>query len=252
MSKSINKKIKNGQQAIVKMAKHSVDQLADFSKKRYLGKNAATNIARDLRLIRTMFNTELKHIDTLLTSTTVQQGTTLVTPCGVTGTGTSNTSRVGESVRVNRIDLQLQFAYSNGTTNSICGQIFKYWLVRYLKTPSTSGSTAFTLSEFLNTDSGATNITPMSFHNPDTMENFQILACDQVAVTVPYGTTVDNSHSVIKEVTVDCNFHQTYNGSSGSNICDNMCFVVFVAQKPTNTGGVSTVLCSTRTWFVDN
>jgi hypothetical protein len=210
-------------------------------------------IAQDVSTLMSVINTEDKQIDTVATTQVVTSTSSLVYAIGTVAQGTSGLTRVGDSILINRIDLNLQFLFSTGTpaTTASQNQIFRWFLVRYLKTPATNGVTAFLISEFLNVDSGS-NYTPMSLPNTDTNENFQIMESGTVNLTVPSSTTAASAVTQMVTTSHTCHFHQTYNGSATNSITDNMVFMVFVALNGANAGGSSNVLVSSRMWFVDN
>jgi hypothetical protein len=250
--KSKAKATKTGHSAILEMARNSLDQAKGFAKQRYMGPGASSNIAHDLMLIKSLLNVEQKHSDNINPASGVTYATSLIQGVPTVGQGATSQTRTGDSIKVTRIDLSLLFTYSTGTTSGFCSQIFKYWLVRYLKTPSTSGTASFGISEFLNQDYNS-NYTPMSLHNPDTLENFVIMAAGQVQLDIPFSNTViNNVGDKLIEISHECSYHQTYNGTAAGNLCDNMAYLVTVAINPTNTGGYSNLQSSIRMFYIDN
>jgi hypothetical protein len=222
-----------------------------FLSNRYMGPNAAMNIARDLSLLKAVVNTEEKQIFTLATAQNVLSSSSLVYGIGTVAQGSASNQRSGDSIKVTRIDLVLGFAFGTGTATTELSQTFNWYLVRYKKTPATSGTTAFGISEFLNAD-GNGNYTPLSFPNPDTNENFQLMGCGQVDVPLP---TTTSANAVVRKIVPFshvCNFHQEYSGSANTTITDNMCFIVLTAINAGNTGGTSTVTVQSAMWYVDN
>lgn len=222
-------------------------------KRRYTGKGAVRNIAQDLSALKMLVNTEDKQIFTLAANQTVSQVSSLVYGIGTMAQGTASNQRVGDSVRINRIDLNMVFSWNSGTvaTTAALNQTFYWYLVRYKKTPPTSGTVAFNISEFLNADNNG-NYTPLSFPNPDTIENFQLMANGEVVLTLPTATTaISTVHKVIS-VTHSCSFHQEYNGAANTTITDNMCWLIFTAYNPVNAGGASVVSVQSAMWYVDN
>ncbi len=224
-----------------------------FLSNRYLGPNAGVNIARDLSLLKMVVNAEEKQIFTLATSQTVTSAASLVYGIGTVAQGSASNQRSGDSIKITRIDLILKFNYNTGTvaTTSSTNQVFNWYLVRYKKTPASSGTTAFNISEFLNQDQNS-QYTPCSFPNPDTNENFQLMSNGQIELTLPTATTAPNGISRLNSITHNCNFHQEYSGSANTTITDNMCFVVVTALNAANTGGTSSVDIESAMWYVDN
>ncbi len=222
-----------------------------FLSNRYMGPNAASNIARDLSLLKAVVNTEEKQIFTLATAQNVLSSSSLVYGIGTVAQGSASNQRSGDSIKITRIDLILGFAYGSGTATTEFSQTFNWYLIRYKKTPSSSGTTAFGIAEFLNAD-GNGNYTPLSFPNPDTNENFQLMGCGTVDIQLPTTTSANGIIRKIVPFSHTCNFHQEYSGSANTTITDNMCFVVLTAINAGNTGGTSTVTVQSAMWYVDN
>ncbi len=233
------------------MASQSLDNIKQYTKKRYSGKKAVSNLAKDIMFLKTMLNTEQKHIDTLTAPVTVVSTSSLVSALGTVAQGSSSSTRTGDSIRVRKMDFMLRFKYSTGTTNSKEIQHFKYWVVRYLKTPASAGTAPFSINEFLVSDQ-AGNYSTSSFHNPDTMQNFFVHSVGELDINLHFNVGTDSDIVKIVELSIDCDFHQTYNGSTGSTVSDNMVFLVCVATNAVNTGGSSELGVSSRLWFVDN
>jgi hypothetical protein len=245
---------KSGQSAIARMATQSLDFVKDTAgkaRKRYSGKKGASNIAKDIIMLKNLLNVEQKHVDTLTGPLTVVNGTSQVTALGTVGQGSTSAQRTGDSVKVCRVDMQLRFQYTSGTTNTREDQTFKYWLVRYLKTPISAGTSPFGINEFLNQDWNG-DYSTSSFHNPDNMQNFDILALGQLYLPLQFNVATGSSAVRVVELSVDCDFHQIYNGTTGSTICENMLFLVLVGTQTVNAGGASEVVVGSRVWYLDN
>ena len=202
-------------------------------------------------MIKSLLNVEDKQVYTLATAQTVTNTSSLVYGIGTVAQGSASNQRTGDSIKINRIDLNLQFAYSCGTATIGYNQIFNWYLVKFNKTPSTSGTTAFAIADFLNQD-GNGNVTPLSFPNSDTNQDFTVLESGQVKVSVPYFVAANASASQIVTISKPCSYHQIYSGSASTTITDNMTFLVFTASAGINTGGTSTVTVSAAMWYIDN
>ena len=248
------KKTKQGNSAInqmVRVGSNIAKNVGVAVKKRYTGKQAVSNIAKDLSLLKTMINAEDKQIYTLAANQTVTNASPLVYGIGTVAQGSASNQRTGDSIRINRIDLEMAFVYNAGTATTALNQTFNWYLVRYLKTPSVSGTTAFGIGEFLNQDASGT-YTPLSFPNPDTNQNFQVMGSGQVSLTLPaVSASIGTVHKIVS-VSHPCSFHQEYSGSANTTITDNMCYLVFTAYNPVNTGGASVVGVQSAMWFLDN
>jgi hypothetical protein len=241
-----------GEPALSRMAKWSVDQARSFATARYTGKKAPGNIAKDLLLLKSLINAEEKHSDILFDVSTVTNASPVILPLPTMAQGNSGETRTGDSIKVIRVDMSLRFAYGTGTSNSVCDQVFKWFLVRYLKTPVASGTTPFTIGEFLDADFSG-NRSCVSLFSTDQMENFQVMQSGIVDVAPNFAlAAVNNVASVILDVSHECSFHQTYNGSASTTICDNMCFLVVLGALPNNTAGTSTINGSMRLFYLDN
>ncbi len=244
---------KKGETALQAVYRFSKDQIVRSVKKRYLGRGGVANVAKDVGFLMSAINTEDKHVDLVQGFATVDVGTQQIIAIGTMGQGTTVSTRVGDSVLINRIDLQLQFSYSTGapSTTNRSNQVFRYWLLRYLKTPSTNGTVAFAIGDFINQDSN-TQYTTQSLPNADLNEDFQIMDTGEVMIQLPYAPTVTSTESVPLLIRKECHFHQTYSGAANTTITDNMVWLVVVAMNATNTGGASGFYLSQRTWFLDN
>jgi hypothetical protein len=202
--------------------------------------------------IARLLNTENKHVD-IQNSNTVLPSASLILCCTPPAEGSDSNQRTGRSLKVDKIDLLLQFTYSTGTpaTCAVQSQIFNWYLVRYLKTPSSGGTTVFNITEFLNQDANS-QYTPMSLINDDTDENFQVMAAGTQHLTLPFLPTVASAFNAIQTHTHQCSFHQTFNGTTAATITDNCVFLVVTAMNASNTGGISNCTSTMRMWFVDN
>jgi len=246
------KRTVSGASAIARIARHSTNQMVTAVKERYTGPSAAVNIAKDIRSLTSMLNVEDKQVYTLTTAQNVYNTQSLVIGVGTVAQGTASNQRTGDSIKVNRIDMNIAFYYGAGTaaTSVQQDQVFNWYLVRYLKTPASSGTTAFNISEFLQTDMNG-NYTPLSFPNTDTAQNFQIMISGQERVSINSIATGYISHKVVT-VSHTCSFHQDYSGSAATTITDGMIFFVCTADTLVNPGGFSTVAPNSCIWYVDN
>ncbi len=248
------KRTQFGSTAISRIIRQSKDQAVAAVRRRYTGKSAAVNIAGDFKRVMSLLNTEDKQINTLSTLQNVwSTGGPLIAGLGTVAQGTASNQRTGDSIKINRIDLIMNFQYSTGTpaTCGIQAQVFNWYLIRYLKTPSTGGTTAFASTEFLDLD-GNSLITPMSFPNTDTNQNFQVMASGQVHLELPIFSTANSQVNKVVSITHGCSFHQDYSGASATTITDNMVFLFVNGLNVVNTGGTSGVTYSCRMWYIDN
>lgn len=225
------------------------DQVVTATKKRYGGKSGVSNIVKDINMLKSLLNTENKHIDGISSLTTVSNTTPLVRWIQSPAEGNDNTNRDGRSIKIDRIDAILQFTYGPGSSSAISSsQVFRWFLLRQLNTPSSGGSSTFALADFLNIDSNS-QYTPMSLPNSDTSEDFHIL--DQGLVTLD--ATISNDYTIrVVNVSVLESFHQTFNGTASTNIAENSLFFVCVASTANGAAGASGVTSSFRIWYIDN
>jgi hypothetical protein len=250
-SKSRSSKTKRGHFALEAISRFSTD-IATGVRNRYTGNKGLTNVMSDVSRLMSIINTEDKNVPTLNTALTVTASSPQIIYIPGPAQGAASNQRNGDSIKINRIDLELTFQYSGAAATATNGsQKYRYWLVRYLKTPATSGSSNFNLSEFLTVDVNG-NYTPMSLMNTDTNENFQIMTTGECEVKIFTLATAQLTYSLHETYRHECSFHQEYNGSLATNVCDNAVFMVFTALFAANTGGTSTVNLNSRLWYIDN
>lgn len=244
---------KQGTKALSSIIRNSKDQLRNAAIRRYGRIGGVRQLISDVRELKSRFNTEDKHADTQFTSTSTVLSSPLLYAITPPAQGDDSNQRDGRSIKVNKIDLNMYFNYSTGTpaTSAYQNQVFNWYVIRYLKTPSTNGTTNFTIADFLNNDAGGST-SPLSLPNTDTAENFSVLATGQVNIDLSYNTTISTNKCRMVEITIPVSFHQTFNGTATTTITDNCVFVLITALNPINTGGVSQVSGSNRLWFVDN
>jgi hypothetical protein len=233
------------------MSRFSTD-VATAVSNRYLKSGGMSRMALDVSRLMSLINTEDKQVNQLTGASNVTPAASLVQALPTIAQGTSASTRIGDSVLINRIDLELEFQYSGtAATATSTDQTFRFWLIRYKKTPPTGGITPFNISEFLDLDSNG-NYSVQSFMNTDTNENFQIMHTQDVYLKLPTlasATLFVNKNIPIRHLP---HFHQAYNGPTAASITDNMMFFVCVSLTPANTGGASVVSTAFRVWFVDN
>lgn len=256
MNNNMPKRTNNKTPQTKKRAERSIfgrarDQLVAAARNRYTGKSAVKNIASDVAMLKTILNTENKHIDTLSTPITLGVGGS-VSWVASPAEGDDSNNRNGRSIKVDRIDLVLYATWNPGTAPSLDDQWIRWFVVRYLKTPSTAGSTPFSLAEFLQADPNG-NRTVFALSNTDTAENFQIMDQGLFKIPVYYATSATGqTSSQIIESSIPCSFHQTFNGTAATNVCDNSVFFVAVCLNSFATGGQCNILPQFRLWYVDN
>jgi len=147
----------------------------------------------------------------------------------------------------------MTFVYNTGTpaTSAYQNQIFNWYIIRYLKTPSSNGTTPPSLADFLNIDANS-NVSPLSLRNNDLLEDFDVLAQGEVNLRLTNFTTVLSGETAVVNLEIPKSFHQTFNGTAAANIADNCCFIACVAINPSSSGGASQLLYSIRQWYIDN
>jgi hypothetical protein len=201
-----------------------------------------------------LLNVENKHIDTQVAASgnAVNSGSSSIIYIAPPGEGSDNNQRTGRSIKVDRIDYTFIFRYSAGSSSTLLqSQTFRWFIVKYLKTPSSSGTSSFGISDFLVTDPNS-QYTPLSLPNTDTAENFEILDSGIICLDLQGYTANATAVERVLSGTVNCGFHQTFNNTTYSSVVDNALFVVMVALQGANTGGVSQVGYTMRMWYIDN
>ncbi len=222
----------------------------DFISNRYGGSGGVSNLVRDVAFLKGVINVEEKRIDSVL-DVTVGKTAPVTSALSTLAQGDANNQRQGNSVKVIRFDVNFKFYYSSGTTTSYDSNTFRWFLVRYLKTPTTSPTTPFGISEFLDQDSNS-QYTPISLPNTNTAQNFQIMASGTETVKLNFTATVSTTSEIVRSFTHECGFHQIYSGSASSTLTDALVVLVVVSSQNGNTGGVSGVTYGVRMWYVDN
>jgi hypothetical protein len=215
-----------------------------------------SDVAKEVRALAAQVNSEDKNLPTQLAFFTVAAATSVVSPFALIPQGADSNQRVGVSVRINRIDGNIVFKYSTGTNVVAANQsqVFNWYLVRYLKTPSSSGASAFAITDFLALDPNS-QTTPFSLPNVDLNGNFSVMASGTQEIDLSmYASTsaVDSALSIVVPFRHNCSFHQLYQTSATSTVCDNTVFMVYTALNAANTGGTSSVAHNLRMWYVDN
>lgn len=222
------------------------DQVITAARRRYGGKSGVKNIATDVMMLKNMLNTENKHVDTLSTPITLTVSGSVSWIAGP-GLGNDNTNRNGRSIKLDKIDMICYTTWNAGAATND-DQYVRWFVVRYLKTASTAGSTPFSLSDFLNADPNS-NHTVLSLPNTDLSEDFAIL--DQGLFKIPVYVSGATSSSIV-ESSIPCSFHQTFDGTTNTSVCDNALFFVAVPLNTFGAGGQCNIQPQFRIWYVDN
>jgi hypothetical protein len=255
MSQLSTKKSKSGLAAMRQIVTRAANSAVDAGRQRYFSKNGKqnlSNLTKDVMFLKRIINSELKHIETV-TSANFNPSTGAVVALTSVAEGSDSTQRTGRSIKIQRIDLNMQIMYSTGTaaTTQFLDNRFTWFLVQYLATPSTSGSAAFAIADFLDVDNNST-YSCMSMADPDTAKDFRVLAsglCDVHFGVVP--ATSAEARAYVNSSTA-CGFHQAFNSTTAASIVDNNVCVVITARNATNTGGALQYTLNARMWFSDN
>jgi hypothetical protein len=200
-------------------------------------------------------NSEDKHIETFLSASgsTCTNTTSVFIPILPPAQGTTSETRIGNSIKTSRLDYTLQFQYASGApaTTGILTQLFRWFILRYLKTPSSAGTTPPNISEFLVTDPNS-QYTPLSLADTDTNENFIVV--DTGIVSIDINVTPTTSALATKVITgvKQVDFHQDFNSTTAASVTNNALFYLVVGLYPANTGGSSVVGATFRQWYIDN
>ncbi len=219
--------------------------------------NSMQSLAKEVGRIRKNLNVERKFLDQLSSAQTVGAGSSVVLAITPPAGGSSESTREGNSIKVIRFDIKMQFGFgpqADGLAVS-CNQTFNWYLIRWKKTPTSSGSTPPAISDIFNQDVNS-NYTTLSLLNATTNQNYQFMASGTSVLELPnYNADTGTGQTIIikmVDVVHDCDFHQLFSGTTAASITDNLVFMVFLATNTANTGGISQVIPAIRTWYVDN
>lgn len=237
------------------MIRSAGNSVVAAGKKRYFSKNGkqnVTNLAKDVMMLQKLLNTEMKYVNTK-TGNNITNTAGFVDVLTSAAEGSDSTQRTGRSIKIQRVDVNLEFIYSSGTAATSAEQDcrFSWFVIQYLATPSTSGATAFNIADFLDTDMSG-NYTSMSMGDPDTARDFRILAngiVDTQIQSVPAASYAARGYA---SACIDTNFHQSFNSTTAASIVDNNICIVLTAQRAVNTGGACQYNMNARMWFTDN
>jgi hypothetical protein len=225
------------------------------------GTNLSTmsGLSREVGRLRRNLNTEQKFIDQLTSLTTVDSANSNVLAITPPAQGDTQNLRDGNSIKVVRMDLNILFAFTvnDNDLTSQANQIFHWYIFRWKKTPTSSGSTPPTIGDIFLVD-GNGNYSTLSLLNVNTNQNYQLMANGEVCVepktTVSGGTDDYSTAREMVHIVHNCEFHQYFSSTTAASITDNLCFMVFLASNVQNSGAgsASSYQASIRTWFVDN
>jgi len=195
---------------------------------------------------------EVKYVDTNTTST-VATSTPLVLPLNLPAQGTNAITRLGNSIDCVCIEGNLEFIWGSGTTvpaNSDC-QIFRWFLTKYNKTVDTTFAAPPSINTFLNTDA-AGFYSPMSLPNPEHEKDWTIMASGQVELQL--GNWISANETTTTKIVpfrVKSDFPIDFDSSGGGSVCNNLPFLIVVAQYAVNGGGVTIVGYNIRVEYTD-
>ncbi len=222
--------------------------------------NTMAQMSRAIGKIRKNLNSEQKFLDQTSVPANCASDVPVVIALTPPAQGDTSSTRDGNSIKVTRIDLKLGFSFAAGGTGDVTvnnNQIFQWYLFRWKKTPTSSGSTPPSIGDiFLVDGNGA--YTTNSLLNVNTNANYQLMANGTVDLEVPYWTisgTSDNSvNREIVDVVHNCEFHQYFSSTTAASITDNLVFMVILASSGGNgsTNNLSQYQLSARVWYVDN
>jgi len=230
------------------------DYVIDAGRRRYGGKDAVKNIIHDVGLIKTMLNTELKHVRNLQgattcnTTTSVVGGNNSILPIAA---GTDNNQRTGRSVKLHHMDVLFRFDWYGGSTGLVGTQVFRWFVV--LCKDLNSSNTSSAIGNFLDVDPNS-NYTPQSMRNIDLHDQFRVLAEGQVELDMyaSFTSGVNGQLSRIVPLTLPLGIHQNFSNTTSASCETNYLQIFVVALNTGGTGTVSTVSWVSQTYFVDN
>jgi len=230
------------------------DYVIDAGKRRYGGKDAMKNIVHDIGILKTVLNTELKHVRNLQgattcnTTTSVVGGNNSILPIAA---GTDNSQRTGRSIKLHHMDLILRFDWYGGSTGVVGTQVFRWFVVLCKDLNSSNTSTA--ISNFLDVDPNS-NYTPHSMRNIDLHDQFRVLADGVVELDMyaSFTSGVNGQLTRLIPSTIPLGMHQTFSNTTSASCESNYLQIFVVGLNTGGTGTVSTVSWVSQTYFVDN
>jgi hypothetical protein len=219
-----------------------------------------SGMAREIARIRKNLNTEQKFLDQVSVASNVASDTNLVVAITPPAQGDTSSTRDGNSIKVIRCDFRMTYLFGiNGfaSTDLQNNQIFQWYLFRWKKTPTSSGSTPPAIGDIFNLDSSGTNYSTQSLMNVNTNQNYQLMCngtveCEpKVYANDGTGPYVANERKLV-EIVHNCEFHQYFSSTTAASITDNLMFMVFLASNTGNSSASSNMTLSFRQWYVDN
>lgn len=208
-------------------------------------------IQKAIRKIEGALNTEHNFLDQIASPQSVTSASSYVVAITPPAQGDNVGTRTGDSIKIDRLDIKMIFSYSAGSSVINTSQIFNWYIFRWNKTPTTSGSTPPAIGDLFLVDPSG-NFTPQSLTNPYNNQNFQYITGGQTVVNLPIGGASSGAQNIPVEVSHDLVCKQKFSSTTAASITDNLLFMVLLAQYPINTSGASTVAYSIRQWYIDN
>lgn len=190
-------------------------------------------IARAVRGIRNLVNSEAKFVDANATNTPDTTG--VVNILTLIAQGTTDTTRIGNSVLSQSLDIKCTFVPSASATASFVRYIV--FIDKY-----DGAGTAPTLANLLQA-----TVSVQSFMNMDNSDRFVVLRNDVVPLTL-----VGNNRAVYREIHLKLtDLHVKYDGTTAAqaSCTNNHIYFALLSNEAINTPSVSWV---TRYRFVDN
>jgi hypothetical protein len=214
-----------------------------------------SGLAREIGRIRKNLNTEQKFLDQISGATSVASDVNLVVAITPPAQGDTSSTRDGNSLKVIRCDIRMLFAFGVNVSDTTqqADQTFQWYLFRWKKTPTSSGSTPPAIADIFNLDSTGTDFSTQSMLNVNTNQNYQLMAngtC-KVEPKITGNSGITTARESV-EIVHNCEFHQYFSSTTAASITDNLMFMVFLGSNQGNSSAVSNMSLSFRTWYVDN
>lgn len=196
---------------------------------------STTKLARDVAYLKSVVNVEKKFIDNSVTAAV--SNTAQITLINGVATGTDNTERTGDSIKMSGIRLNGYYTLNASATNDLIR-------VAIIMDRQVNGS-APSYTDIYESTGGV-----VAQRNKNTVDRFVVLKDYQLQLSTA-GDTIKKIDCYIKLASGGKDVHTKYNGNTNgiASVYTNAVYLVVLGTQPTNTSTQSII---TRVRFIDN